>query len=236
MRRLNVKDRVVIGLVGLTVSLIMLAFLLGIVPDRESAVRDGRTVLAEAIAVHSTSAVLTTGIQRLETDFKLMADRNPDLLSLALRRKDGGALVATADHADNWQDMSDEYSKDTQVLVPIWAGEHKWGQLELRFKALNDGGLKGMIQNPILRIMLVHGGILLHRFLLLSRQGAPATGSVSGDSGKGAVGTRHLSRRPVGARSQGADRAGQQIFCSDDRQGSGRSTRVPVRRSALDGR
>jgi len=154
MRRLNVKDRVVIGLVGLTVSLIMLAFLLGIVPDRESAVREGRTVLAEAIAVHSTSAVLSTGVQRLETDFKLMADRNPDLLSLALRRKDGGALVASKQHVDHWQDMNDEYSKDTQVLVPIWAGEHKWGQLELRFKALNDGGLKGMIQNPILRIVL----------------------------------------------------------------------------------
>ena len=154
MRRLNVKDRVVIGLVGLTVSLIMLACLVGIVPERESAVREGRTVLAEAIAVHSTSAVLSAGVQRLETDFKLLADRNSDLLSLALRRKDGGALVATAQHADHWQEMSGEYSKDSQVLVPIWAGEHKWGQLELRFKALNDGGLKGMIQNPILRIVL----------------------------------------------------------------------------------
>ena len=119
MRRLNVKDRVVIGLVGLTVSLIMLAFLLGIVPDRARAVREGRTVLAEAIAVHSTSAVLSTDIQRLETDFKLMTDRNPDLQSLALRRHDGGTLVATANHVAHWQDMNDEYSKDTQVLVPI---------------------------------------------------------------------------------------------------------------------
>ncbi len=157
MKRLNVKDRVVIGLVGLTVSLIMLAFLLGIVPDRESAVRDGRTVLAEAIAVHSTSAVLSADVQRLKTDFNLMTNRNPDLLSLALRRKDGGALVATAHHADHWQDMGGEYSKDTQVLVPIWSGEHKWGQLELRFKALNAGGLKGMIHNPILRIVLFMG-------------------------------------------------------------------------------
>ena len=157
MRRLNVKDRVVIGLVGLTVSLIMLAFLLGIVPDRARAVREGRTVLAEAIAVHSTSAVLSTDIQRLETDFKLMTDRNPDLQSLALRRHNGGTLVATANHVAHWQDMNDEYSKDTQVLVPIWAGDDKWGQLELRFRALSESGLAGLIKNPILRIVMFMG-------------------------------------------------------------------------------
>jgi signal transduction histidine kinase/DNA-binding NarL/FixJ family response regulator len=157
MRRLNVKHRVVFGLVGITVSLVMLAFLLGIVPDRASAVRDGRTSLAEAIAVHSTAAVISTHVQRLEADFKLLADRNADLLSLALRRQDGPALVATEGHADHWQDMSGEYSKDTQVQVPIWAGERKWGQLELRFQALDEGGFRGVIQNPIVRIMLFMG-------------------------------------------------------------------------------
>jgi PAS domain S-box-containing protein len=157
MRRLNVKHRVVLGLVGLTVSLVMLAFLLGIVPDRASAVREGRAALAEAIAVHSTAAVMSTYVQRLELDFKLLVDRNPDLLSLALRREDGRALVATEGHADHWQDMSGEYSQDSQVRVPIWAGERKWGQLELRFQALDEGGFRGVIQNPMVRIMLFIG-------------------------------------------------------------------------------
>ena len=157
MKRLNVKYRVVLGLVGLTVSLVMLASLLGIVPDRASAVREGRAALAEAIAVHGTSVVMSTDAQRLATDFKLLTDRNPDLLSLALRRQDGWVLVATEDHADNWQEMSGEYSKDAQVVVPIWAGERKWGQLELRFKALEEGGLRGVIQNPMVRIALFMG-------------------------------------------------------------------------------
>ena len=166
MRRLNVKYRVVLGLVGLTVSLVMLAFLLGIVPDQATAVREGRAALAEAIAVHSTGAVISTHFQRLEADFKLLADRNTDLLSLALRRQDGRALVATEGHADHWQEMSGEYSKDTQVLVPIWAGEHKWGQLELRFQALDEGGLRGMIQNPVVRIILFMGVLCFVAFYL----------------------------------------------------------------------
>jgi PAS domain S-box-containing protein len=157
MRRLNVKYRVVLGLVGLTVSLVMLAFLLGIVPDRASAIREGRAALAEAIAVHSTAAVMSTHVQRLELDFKLLVDRNPDLLSLALRRQDGRALVATEGHADHWQEMSGEYAQDSQVRVPIWAGERKWGQLELRFQALDEGGFRGVMQNPMIRIMLFIG-------------------------------------------------------------------------------
>ena len=72
-----------------------------------------------------------------------MAERNADLLTLALRRSDGRSLVATGDHADQWQSMGGEYSKNTQVRVPIWDGEQKWGQLELRFKALNIGGFGG---------------------------------------------------------------------------------------------
>ena len=157
MRRLNVKHRVVLGLVGLTVSLVMMAFMLGIVPDRASAVREGRAALAEAIALHSTVAVMSTNVQHLEADFKLLAERNADLVSLALRREDGQILVATEDHAENWQGMGGEYSDDTQVQVPIWAKERKWGQLELRFKVLDGSGIRGVFQSPMVRTLVFLG-------------------------------------------------------------------------------
>ena len=157
MKRLNVKHRVVIGLLGLTISIVMLGFFLNIVPDRAIAVRQGRTVLAEAIAVHATSAVLSADFQYLNNDFKLLVDRNPDLLSLGLRRHDGAALVMTTNHADRWEAMSGEHSMDTQVRVPIYSGEPKWGQLELRFEALNPGGLMGLTHHPMLRLIAFMG-------------------------------------------------------------------------------
>ena len=82
MKRLNVKSRVVLGMVGLAVSLVMLAVYLGIIPDKASAVQEGRTSLAETIAVHSTALIMRGQFQRLETDFSLIAERNVDLLSL----------------------------------------------------------------------------------------------------------------------------------------------------------
>jgi signal transduction histidine kinase/DNA-binding response OmpR family regulator len=157
MRRLNVKHRVVIGLVGLTVSLVMLAFMLGIVPDRQSAVRDGRAALAEAVALHSTTAVGSANLQNLEADYKLLTERNADLLSVALRRQDGEILAATDAHVEHWQDMRGEYSTETQVQVPIWAEDGKWGTLELRFKALDERGIGGVLQHPMVRTLVFLG-------------------------------------------------------------------------------
>ncbi len=158
MRVLNTKSRVVIGQVGLMISLVIVANYLGFFPDRDSTARAGRASLAEAIAVYSTTLVLKANIRRLEGDLSLIVERNADLLSAALRREDGRSVVATGDHDDHWQAMSGVYSKDSQVRVPLWAGDHKWGQLELRFKPLVGGGFWGLLEIPIVRIVLFMGG------------------------------------------------------------------------------
>jgi PAS domain S-box-containing protein len=166
VKRPNVKFRVVLGLVGITVSLTLLAFYLGIIPDRTSAVRQGRASLAETIAIHCTALVLADDFQRLKTDLNLMAERNADLLSLALRRSDDRPLIVTGDHDAHWKRMDDEYSIETQVKVPIWAGEHRWGQLELRFTELRSPGVVGVLSNPTLRLALFMGVLGFTAFYL----------------------------------------------------------------------
>ena len=234
MRRLSVKSRVVFGLVGLTVSLVMLAFYLGIVPDRTGIMRENRASLAEAIAVHSTGMVLASDFQRLAGDLNLLAERNADLLSLALRRADGRSLIATGDHKDRWQSMEGEYSKDTQVRVPIWAGEHKWGQLELRFKALTAGGLMGVLDNPIIRLALFMGALCFIAFYVYIGKVLRHLDPSKAIPGRVRSALDTSGRRVAGARSQGADRAGQQILCRPAREGTGRADGSSCRRSALD--
>jgi len=106
MKKPSVKFRVVIGLVGLTVSLVFLSTYLGIIPDRVRAVREGRTQLAEAVAIHSTAMLKKNDVRRLKADLKMVTERNADLLSLALRRKDGHAFIATEEHNEHWQPMA----------------------------------------------------------------------------------------------------------------------------------
>jgi hypothetical protein len=72
MKLLSPKIRITMGLIGVMISLVMVAFGLEIVPDRDSAVREGRTELAEAITVYSTALVATAKSQRLKDDFSLL--------------------------------------------------------------------------------------------------------------------------------------------------------------------
>ena len=110
MRFFNAKARITIGLIGLMISLTMLASFLNLIPDQYAADIERRTVLSETIAVYSTALVKTARTQRLRDDFELMTSRNNDLLSLGLRRENGSLLVATADHTENWQDMLGKFS------------------------------------------------------------------------------------------------------------------------------
>jgi len=168
MSILNTKVRIVIGQVGLITSLVMLAFFLNLVPDKVSAVREGRTTLAESIAVYSTEMVIIADIERMDGDFNLLVERNTDLLSLALRRADGFFLVETEGHSDNWEPMTGEYSKESQVRVPIWSGDSKWGELELRFKPILQQGMTGMLQSPMVQLVafLGLGSFVLFYFYL----------------------------------------------------------------------
>ncbi len=168
MKILNPKFRIVSGLVGMITSLIMLASYLGFVPDRLGAVREGRTALAESFAVYSTALVARADTRRLADDFTLLAERNPDLLSIGLRQADGGYLVEVAGHAEGWQEMRGDYSRESQVRVPIFSGSSKWGELELRFVPLAAEGLAGLLANPLVRLIgfMASGCFLIFYFYL----------------------------------------------------------------------
>ena len=153
------QARITMGLVGIMTSLIMLAFFLNIVPDRDRAVMEGRAALAESIAIYSTALVKTAKVvvannQRLKNDFNLLTERNEDLLSLALRHEGGHLLVSTGDHDTHWVPMEGKYSRGAQVRVPIWAGKNVWGQLELRFKPLSGEVGWNVLKNPMLQLVL----------------------------------------------------------------------------------
>ncbi len=157
MKPLSPKFRISMGQVGIIVSIVMLASFLGIVPDRESALREGKETLAETIAVYTSALVVKADQQRIVDDFDLIVERNKELLSVGLRLENGQAHAATKFHDEFWQEMTGEYSKDNQLRVPIWAGDQKWGQLELRFKGGDKKFPWRLLDNHLLRIVLFLG-------------------------------------------------------------------------------
>jgi PAS domain-containing protein len=153
MKRLTAKFHIALGQTGLLASLMLVAIYLGLVPDRIGAIREGRAALAEALAANSSAFINQTDIRRLEADLRLVVARNDDILSAAIRRTNGEAVVTIGDHDRLWQAMPSGYSTDSQLQVPIWTTKEKWGQVELRCRTLTPAGWKRFIYNP--RILLI---------------------------------------------------------------------------------
>ena len=133
MKLLSPKTHIALGQTFLLANLLLAAVVLGFVPDREGAVREGRLALAESIAVHGSSSISRSDLDGLRATLEFAQERNEALLSAAVRRQDGVVLARAGEHDAHWNAAGGETSTDRQVVVPIWAGERRWGALELRF-------------------------------------------------------------------------------------------------------
>ncbi len=145
---LSAKTHIALGLVFLLTNIVLAAILLGVVPDRAAAVREGRAALGEAMAINGSALITRSDLQSLQATLQLVHERNADLLSAAVRRRDGVSLAKVGDHERNWDHSAGEYSTDAQVTVPIWAGGRRWGRVELRFEPLSAPGWIGLVRSP----------------------------------------------------------------------------------------
>jgi len=158
VKRFSARFHITLGLTFLVVTLVLVASYLGFVPDRVGALRAGRTALAESIAANSSVFLSQTDIRRLDATLRLVVARNPDILSAAVRRSNGEVVVRIGEHESHWRDMAGEYSTDSQIQVPIWAGKQKWGTVELRSRPLTVAGWYGFLFNPRLHLILFLAG------------------------------------------------------------------------------
>ncbi|MGR8921719.1 MAG: ATP-binding protein, partial [Gammaproteobacteria bacterium] len=168
LKQLATKTYVATGLSFILTTVLLVAFLFGLVPDEGRQIRTDRAALAEAIAANGSSFIGRDDLERLRTTLRLVVDRNPDLESAAVRRGNGQLAVSVGDHDRHWRDLDDADSTDEFVKVPIWAGGGKWGRIELRFKPILGGGRLAMLADQRLHLLLfvLVGGFFAFRFYL----------------------------------------------------------------------
>jgi PAS domain S-box-containing protein len=153
MKLWNTKAHVALGMSSIVGSLVLVAAFVGLIPDRDGALRDGRAALAEATAAGAT-ALLTGGDKRaLEATIRLVAERNPEIESAGLRRGDGRLVLAIGDHQAKWENDEGDLSTDSQLKVPLWAGETKWGHLEMRYRPLAAQGWMGFLDRAWVKLV-----------------------------------------------------------------------------------
>ncbi len=154
MKRISPTVRIAFCLVCLLVSILLSAESIGMIPDSRAAVMDGRSKLCEAVAINSSLFAARNDINSIEIGLRAIAKRHPDVISMAIRDKDGSFRVQVGDHEKNWQGAAEDHSTETHMYVPIMAGHEMWGRVEMRFKPTREAGVIGFLKSPIILLII----------------------------------------------------------------------------------
>lgn len=143
MKRLSATVRIVISLVCLSVSSLLIAGSIGLLPDPKLEMMKGRMHFSEALALSFTAMATETDQDTMRRFFAAVAERNSDVLSIALRRCDGPILLEVGEHSAGWVPNESQESTLTQIAVPVKAGNETWGLIEIRFQDPDAQGFLG---------------------------------------------------------------------------------------------
>jgi diguanylate cyclase (GGDEF)-like protein/PAS domain S-box-containing protein len=173
MKKLLPAMRVSLGMIMAIVAIIMLSDMLGLIPDRSTAVIDGRKTIAETLAVQYSLAARRNDYDSIESSMKMLVERNDEVLSAALRNANGIIVAVVGDHAEHWDPGRNDKSTPTNMQVPIYRNatlNQKWGTVELRFMPISKVNVFGFSINSLalMTIFVAATGFLV--FLLLIKK------------------------------------------------------------------
>lgn len=136
------------GQASIIVSLVLIAVLFGIFPDEANVERKARQAIAETIAAKGSLFITQSDLRRMNATLQVIVERNPAILSAVVRRDDR-VLSEVGEHIKYWEVLEDSLSNNSQVVIPLWSGEQKWGQVELRFTPIIEPGIWGVMTSPV---------------------------------------------------------------------------------------
>ncbi len=146
--------RISIGLVLLTLSILMMADLIGLAPDHDREILDKRKKVSESLAIEFSIAAQQSNFELIAQTLKAIVSRNEDILSAGLRRVNGKLMAQAGNHAEQWDYFAEQHSSTTHVVVPIYQGKQKWGSVEIQFTPLTNTSFIGISFSPAAKLLI----------------------------------------------------------------------------------
>jgi PAS domain S-box-containing protein len=170
LKRLSSRFHLALGMSALVVTLLLAALFAGLMPDRGSALRSGRTSLAEAVGVAAAALTGEEDSNKLKQVLDFVVSRNPELVSIGLRQTDGTLALQAGQQAHIFAVEPNARSTETHVRVPLLFEGEPWGHAELHFLPLEDSASISLYRgSPALLVMLVGFGCFVAFYLYLRR-------------------------------------------------------------------
>ena len=170
MRRIKPTLWLALAMASCVVALVLMANMLGLVPDDRKAELEARAKVAEALAVQITGAMQRQDQPAILETLDAVVERNSDVLSIAVRDAAGKVVVSRGEHESHWQVSPSRQSTPTHIFVPVSGSTGPQGQIEMAFVPLARGAsLYGVPHSLIALIAFVAGLAFLFFFFMLRR-------------------------------------------------------------------
>ena len=154
MKRFSATTRIAVGITCLTMSLLLAAQGLGVLPSPSDAKLKGRKELCESLAIYCSVAAQQGEIAEIAEIARAVAERDNDIVSLGLRQASTDKLLFTSgDHDREWKKADQNKSTPTHVRVPILEDDKQWGTLEVAFAPLTGTGVMKWVKDPIIGLI-----------------------------------------------------------------------------------
>ena len=162
--------RITIGIVSLTISLLLAADFVGLLPSRSALALDARQQFCESLAVQLSWDAGRNDLRGIQNTLESVVERNDELLSAAFRTSRDGIKAAAGEHETHWIPPADGASTATHVQVPILQDGERWGTVELSFSPINAGlGIRALTQSSYGILLFVGFFGFAFYFLFLKR-------------------------------------------------------------------
>src|SRR5262249_4312319 len=147
--KLGPVARISLGLVSLASCLLLTAdLILGVLPDEASVSRQVRKKSSESLAIQLAALAQKEDTETMKRTLHAVVTRDPDVLSVAVRRADGHVVAETGNHERYWVPPAEDKSTLTDVLVPIKTPSGVWGQVEVAYLPATPTTLLGWLKYP----------------------------------------------------------------------------------------
>lgn len=138
-RSIHAITRISIGLAMMTLTVLLTAQALGLLPDQQQTLVQRRSDMSRLIALQFAQLVEAQDLDDMYAAADALLHHQPELRSIGLRHVDGELLMATSDHIDFWRPDEKPQSDLSQVQIPMYRGDRLWANVELRYQRVGQG-------------------------------------------------------------------------------------------------
>lgn len=136
-------SRISFGITLLTLSIILIADVFRFFPNQQAADFAMRKVISETIAIQVSQSLSKSNNQEIENILTRFHHLEKSILSIALIQHSVGMIHSVGDHLTLWEGSIAGKSSPNHIVVAIYKGGVKWGDVQVSFVPLPQGLFAG---------------------------------------------------------------------------------------------